>query len=359
MRKPWSIATAVRNPGRLRNFLAVLQQLENSEWHLENQKKYQILLIQNRMYGYGSPQFYKGLSEDQIELINDSSKVISFETAEKIFYAKGYEDPAMRGRQSVNPLKKMGLVTIENKKIRITDSGKLLLKKDFDYEDVFFRSFLKWQIPNPDSRDYPKNGGYDIKPFIGTLHLIHTVNKKEIARGSTAKGLSKEEFSLFAPALIHYRDIDSYAAKIIAVRDELSEKARHEKRIIFDAHKKQFASEFLGTDNEAEITKLLKNLKDYGDNAIRYFRLTKHIHIRGGGFYIDLEPRRSVEIASLLANDNAQSLASSKKGDIVLDPFLGSGTTTYVAKKYGRRWIGIEQDKMYVKFARQRMYDNP
>ena len=52
-------------------------------------------------------------------------------------------------------------------------------------------------------------------------------------------------------------------------------------------------------------------------------------------------------------------LASSQKGDIVLDPFLGSGTTAYVAKKYGRRWIGIEQDKMYVKFARQRMYDNP
>ena len=51
-------------------------------------------------------------------------------------------------------------------------------------------------------------------------------------------------------------------------------------------------------------------------------------------------------------------LASSQKGDIVLDPFLGSGTTAYVAKKYGRRWIGIEQDKMYVKFARQRMYDN-
>lgn len=313
MRKPWSIATAVRNPGRLRNFLAVLQQLENSEWHLENQKKYQILLIQNRMYGYGSPQFYKGLSEDQIELIDDVSKGIPFETAEEIFYAKGYEDPAMRGRQSVNPLKKMGLVTIENKKIRITDSGKLLLKKDFDYEDVFFRSFLKWQIPNPDSRDYPKNGGYDIKPFIGTLHLIHTVNKKEIARGSTAKGLSKEEFSLFAPALIHYRDIDSYAAKIIAVRDELSEKARHEKGIIFDAHKKQFASEFLGTDNEAEITKLLKNLKDYGDNAIRYFRLTKHIHIRGGGFYIDLEPRRSVEIESLLADDNAQSKSFKSK----------------------------------------------
>lgn len=48
-------------------------------------------------------------------------------------------------------------------------------------------------------------------------------------------------------------------------------------------------------------------------------------------------------------------LTSSQKGNIVLDPFLGSGTTTYVAKKYGRKWIGIEQDKGYVKIAKKRM----
>lgn len=48
-------------------------------------------------------------------------------------------------------------------------------------------------------------------------------------------------------------------------------------------------------------------------------------------------------------------LASSKKEDIVLDPFLGSGTTTFVAKKYGRQWIGIEQNKEYVKIAQKRM----
>ncbi|MBT6034584.1 MAG: site-specific DNA-methyltransferase [Candidatus Jacksonbacteria bacterium] len=48
-------------------------------------------------------------------------------------------------------------------------------------------------------------------------------------------------------------------------------------------------------------------------------------------------------------------LASSNKGDVVLDPFLGSGTTTCVAKKYGRDWIGIEQDKEYARIARKRM----
>lgn len=51
-------------------------------------------------------------------------------------------------------------------------------------------------------------------------------------------------------------------------------------------------------------------------------------------------------------------LASSNKGDVVLDPFLGSGTTTYVAKKYGRKWIGVEKDKKYAKIAEKRMEEN-
>lgn len=48
-------------------------------------------------------------------------------------------------------------------------------------------------------------------------------------------------------------------------------------------------------------------------------------------------------------------LASSQPGDVVLDPFFGSGTTGAVAKKLGRRWIGIERDKKYVRVARKRI----
>ena len=307
MKKPWSITTTLRNPERLRNFLQVLRQLEGSEWSLENQKKYQILLIQSRIYGYGSRQFYNGLPQEEVDLIDNQSKEISFEEAEEIFNAKNYEDPAMRGRQSINPLKKIGLVSIKDSKVFITDLGKLFLKDDFDFGEIFFRSFLKWQIPNPDNRDYSTSGDYDIKPFIGTLHLINAVNEKEIARGNKPKGISKKEFALFVPTLVHYQNIDTYAERIIHLREELQGKTKQEQREIFDNHKKQFASEFLDTGNQEEIDGLLNNLQDYGDNAIRYFRLTRYIHIRGGGFYIDLEKRRSVEIESLLDYDNAQS----------------------------------------------------
>ena len=48
-------------------------------------------------------------------------------------------------------------------------------------------------------------------------------------------------------------------------------------------------------------------------------------------------------------------LSSSKKGDVVLDPFLGSGTTAVIAKAFGRNWIGIEKEEKYVKLASDRM----
>ena len=48
-------------------------------------------------------------------------------------------------------------------------------------------------------------------------------------------------------------------------------------------------------------------------------------------------------------------LASSNKDNIVLDPFLGSGTTAVIAKKLGRNWIGIEKEKKYVEMAKKRI----
>ena len=48
-------------------------------------------------------------------------------------------------------------------------------------------------------------------------------------------------------------------------------------------------------------------------------------------------------------------IASSNKGDVVLDPFLGSGTTAFVAQKLGRKWIGIEKQGTYVSIAKSRI----
>ncbi|QTQ13056.1 site-specific DNA-methyltransferase [Treponema parvum] len=48
-------------------------------------------------------------------------------------------------------------------------------------------------------------------------------------------------------------------------------------------------------------------------------------------------------------------LASSSLGDTVLDPFLGSGTTSVTAKKLGRRYCGIEQNPQYCVWAEKRL----
>lgn len=47
-------------------------------------------------------------------------------------------------------------------------------------------------------------------------------------------------------------------------------------------------------------------------------------------------------------------LAGSRPGDLVIDPFFGSGTTGEVAEKYGRRWIGFDLNPAYAKLQAER-----
>lgn len=47
--------------------------------------------------------------------------------------------------------------------------------------------------------------------------------------------------------------------------------------------------------------------------------------------------------------------ASSNPGEVVLDPFLGSGTTAVVARALGRHYVGIERDRGYLAMARRRL----
>jgi modification methylase len=51
--------------------------------------------------------------------------------------------------------------------------------------------------------------------------------------------------------------------------------------------------------------------------------------------------------------------ASSNPGDVVLDPFFGTGTTGVVAKRLFRHWVGIERETRFVDLARQRINETP
>lgn len=300
MSKTWSISTTVRSPERLRAFLVALQPLVGKEWNRDSQKEYQKLLIKNRLYGYGSQQFYNGLPPDVVATINDVDAEITDTLIDRIIEAKNYQDFSMRGRQSINPLTKFGFAFIDNGILKITELGQKLIASEKDSGDVFLKSFIKWQIPNPASNDYSDDGTYDVVPFVAMLKLISEVNKLWSDRGNKSVGISKREFCLFVPTLINYRDISRYANEIVKLREAQKGKTKADRKAMRDSYRRSFAVSFLGSSVQKEIDTHLKNLGDYGDNAIRYFRLTKFIRIRGNGFYIDLEPNRHTEIESLL-----------------------------------------------------------
>lgn len=50
-------------------------------------------------------------------------------------------------------------------------------------------------------------------------------------------------------------------------------------------------------------------------------------------------------------------LASTKKGDVVLDPFTGSSTTGLAAVKFGRKFVGIDTSRNYLYLSKKRLKD--
>lgn len=291
MKKPWSISTTVRNPERLRDFLTVLKELEGQNFDENNQVKYQVLLIQERLYKPLNIPLKLRRYYDKPDL------PIPYEVAETIFYIQNYEDPPMRGRQSVNPLNKLGFaITREGAgPIKITELGNKFLAGDYDIGFIFFKSLLKLQFPNPWSTDFSEKEGFNIMPFVATMHLIERLNNK-----STKKGLDKTEFSIFVPTLINANQIDVYIEKILEFRKQKQK----------DKYTANFAKEFYEAKTVPE--EKINNLFDYGDNIMRYFRLTRYFKITMDplGYYwnVDLESSRKVEIEQLLDVYNGESI---------------------------------------------------
>ena len=84
-----------------------------------------------------------------------------------------------------------------------------------------------------------------------------------------------------------------------------------------------------------------KNMKDVWDIPTNSYRVDAHFA---------MFPEKLVEPCIL---------AGSEVGDFVLDPFFGSGTTGAVAKRLGRKYIGVELNPEYAKLAQQRIDSAP
>ena len=76
-------------------------------------------------------------------------------------------------------------------------------------------------------------------------------------------------------------------------------------------------------------------------------------YVVGGGISVEYGTGHPAPFPEKLAHDHI--ISWSNEGDIVLDPFMGSGTTGKMAKQLGRNFIGIELDKDYYEIAKKRM----
>jgi hypothetical protein len=312
----WSISTTLRNPERMIDWLKVVNEnLIGEGWNEDTQIRLQILLIQEKLY---KPL---DLTANEKKIYEDFNLEFSFEEAETIFNRQNYTDPAMRGRNSLSPLKKMGLIKISNDIISITSLGDYLLSDDYDFGYFLFRVFLKWEYRNPSERT--TNSSFNINPFIATLHLINKVNNIAKNKNELVKGISKDEFMIFVQTLTNYENIDNYAQRLYDYRlyiktiNDNTNLSHQEKENLKKIRKIEILKILTNESDKNKLEKLLQNLKDYTDNTIRYFRATRYLYIRGGGYYIDLEPRRNIEIQALLSEYDGSSNLMTREEDYI------------------------------------------
>ena len=307
MKKPWSISTTVRNPDRIRGFLETLKNFEGKKFNEKEQINFQIALIKNKLY---KPMGLSG----KLQKYYDSPRNMSINQAKEIFKhmtSRSNElkkDPGLRGRTSIAPLSKMGLVVSKQTiaKLYITNFGNKFLKEDYDIGEIFLEYFFKWTLPNPDNNDFSEKDGFNIQPFIAAIKIINEVNNEWEKLGMKRVGISKEEFSIFVITTINYNDIPNTIKEIIEFRKNINGKSKEEQRIIKKKIFTEKINNFFNDPKGKNFDVNFRNLKDYGDNAIRYFKITRFFYIRGGGYFIDIELRRVVEIRALLeANDGS------------------------------------------------------
>ena len=312
----WNVSTTVREAERIRGFLSVASLMEGEKWNIDGQKRFQYLLVQKKQYlnDPSNSQNFKKLNKQQCNALL-ASEEMPYNMAVSIIEAKQYEGGAeMRGRQSMAPLRKMGLVYIdESDTVRITDLGQKLIRNEISNDAFFLDSLLKVQYPNPLDTSYPY---LNIKPFVATLTLISKVNEECKKRCVTPKGITKDEFGIFALSLIDYQAIDKTVKCLLAYREKINSLHDDQEK---EAFKEEYIKEYLKNFKGAS-----DNVREYTDNMIRYMRQTKLIYIRGkyAHVYIDLEPRRSTEIASILNIDKGEPLPFSTKKEYIA--YLGT-----------------------------------
>ena len=291
--KAWSISTTLRSPDRVEDWTRGFEAFVGATWDKPTQVAYQTELIRLKAY---EPQKF---TEAQKQVFEDSSSVMTAEMASQIFNQQHYQDPPMRGRNSMAPIRSLGLVRVKPQ-IRLTEIGQSLLDGKLTLSDALLNFALKWELPIPGHGTFKESEGFYIRPFVGMLTLITEVNQQWKSLGHEPVGLSRDEFNLFVPTLINAKDVSLYADRIIRIRKSTRGSMPSARRK--DGLETGFLSHLNNLPHsDDELTdKDLGTLRDYGDNAIRYFRPTGFIEFRGAGRFIDISQASMAQVQQLV-----------------------------------------------------------
>lgn len=124
--------------------------------------------------------------------------------------------------------------------------------------------------------------------------------------------------------------------------------------------KNKKAGDFIGTSTQREkdgTTRPISAMKKDPERKIKDFSVRTNVWSYSAGFGKTTNDKAAYEHPAMfpeaLAKDHI--LSWSNEGDLVLDPFNGSGTTTKCAKYLRRSYIGIDISERYCEIARQRL----
>jgi DNA modification methylase len=111
------------------------------------------------------------------------------------------------------------------------------------------------------------------------------------------------------------------------------------------------------TIRDANGTKCAERLAEHNDLTQQvWWIMPAEINRKRAGShpaaFPELLPARLIKLFTFGAVTHLEAEASEFAGEIVVDPFCGTGTTCVAAKRMGRRWIGIDRVKSYVTTAR-------
>lgn len=294
----WSFNTTVRNPERMEALLRILVDMEGVPFDAAGQERFFGLQIKKRFYTpmrrtLGDELASSVYDTDQNEDLDDS--VVS-NILDKY---RGSVDSAGRGRTSVAVLNRFGLsIALQSHgPVVITPLGKKWLSGEIDDEELFTRFLLRWQYPNPIESGY---NAFDIKPFLGVLHLINDVNSAWIELGNKPVGLSKEEYRLFALSLKNKDEIAGAVRQIIDFRQRTRALSGKQRTDFINDFTRSRAIAIYSYSNEDGLRKHIGNLKDYADSSLRYLRISGLIALRGSGRYVDIAADKIAEVKSII-----------------------------------------------------------